>query len=98
MTIRPRTPSLFRPHKPIDQGVLIENRQLVADIDRRGLLRGAVTLGALTILTGCDVSETDSVQRALRAVSSWNDGVQAGSFGRNDLGATLQPLRHLKTH
>src|SRR5262249_7972343 len=76
MTIRPRTPSLFRPRKPIDQGVLTENRKLVDDVNRRGLLRGAVSLGALTLLTGCDVSEIDSVQKALRAVSSWNDGVQ----------------------
>jgi len=38
MTIRPRTPSLFRPLRPIDQGILTENRKLVADIDRRGLL------------------------------------------------------------
>jgi hypothetical protein len=52
MTIRPRTPSLFRPRKPIDQG-----RKLVDDLNRRGLLRGAVSLGALTMLTGCDVSE-----------------------------------------
>jgi len=57
MTIRPRTPSLFRPRKPIDQRVLTENRKLVDDINRRGLLRGAVSLGALTMLTGCDVSE-----------------------------------------
>ena len=33
MTIRPRTPSLFRPRKPIDQGVLTENRKLVDDIN-----------------------------------------------------------------
>src|SRR5512142_2129559 len=66
MTIRPRTPSLFRPRKPIDQSVLTENRKLIADIDRRGLLRGAVSLGALTMLTGCDVSEVDSVQKPPR--------------------------------
>jgi hypothetical protein len=29
MTKRLRTPSLFRPRKPIDQGVLTENRKLV---------------------------------------------------------------------
>ncbi len=61
MINRPRTPSLFRPRKPIDQGVLTEDRQLVDDINRRGLLRGVVSLGALTMLTGCDVSENDSV-------------------------------------
>jgi hypothetical protein len=41
------------------------------------VLRGAVSLGALTFLTGCDVSEYDQVQTALRAVSSWNDKVQS---------------------
>jgi len=91
MTIRPRTPSLFRPRKPIDQRVLTENRKLVEDINRRGLLRGAVSLGALTMLTGCDVSEIDSVQKALRAVSSWNDGVQNAIFRANHLAPTFSP-------
>ena len=93
MTIRTRTPSLFRPKKPIDQGVLTENRKLVDDINRRGLLRGAVSLGALTMLTGCDVSENDSVQKALRAVSSWNDGVQNAIFRANHLAPTFSPSR-----
>jgi DMSO/TMAO reductase YedYZ molybdopterin-dependent catalytic subunit len=93
MTIRPRTPSLFRPRRPIDQGVLRENRRLVEDIDRRGLLRGAVSLGALTMLTGCDVSEIDSVQKALRAVSSWNDGVQNAIFRANHLAPTFSPAQ-----
>src|SRR5690348_4318349 len=91
MTIRPRTPSLFRPHKAIDQSVLTDSRKLVADINRRGVLRGAVTLGALTMLTGCDVSEVDSVQKALRAVSSWNDGVQNAIFRANHLAPTFDP-------
>jgi len=96
MTIRPRTPSLFRPKKSIDQGVLTENRKLVDDINRRGLLGGAVSLGALTMLTGCDVSEIDSVQTALRAVSSWNDGVQAAIFRANHLAPTFSPSQVMK--
>src|ERR1700757_3602049 len=91
MTIRPRTPSPFRPRKPIDQRVLTENRKLVDNINRRGLLRGAVSLGALTMLTGCDVSENDLVQKALRAVSSWNDGVQNAIFRTNHLAPTFRP-------
>src|SRR5947199_2014975 len=93
MTIRPRTPSLFRPRRPIDQGVLRENRRLVEDIDRRGLLRGAISLGALTMLTGCDVSEIDSVQNGLRAVSAWNDGVQQAIFRANHLAPTFSPAQ-----
>src|SRR5215470_14964590 len=93
MTIRPRTPSLFQPRKPIDQSVLAENRKLVDDVNRRGLLRGAVCLGALTMLTGCDVSEIGSVQKALRAVSSWNDGVQNAIFRANHLAPTFTPAQ-----
>src|SRR3974390_3577820 len=93
MIIRPRTPSLFRPRQPIDQNVLSENRKLVANIERRGLLRGAVSLGALTMLTGCAVSEIDSVQKALRAVSSWNDGVQNAIFRANHLAPTFSPAQ-----
>src|SRR5215469_7873459 len=91
-----RTPSLFRPRKPVDQDVLAENRALVEDINRRGLLRGAVSLGALTMLTGCDVSEIDSVQKALRAVSSWNDGVQNAIFRANHLAPTFSPAHVVK--
>src|SRR6516164_8608230 len=96
MTIRPRTPSLFRPRKPVDQGILTDNRKLVDDVNRRGLLRGAVSLGALTMLTGCDVSEIGPVQNALRAVSSWNDGVQNAIFRANHLAPTFSPSQVMK--
>jgi DMSO/TMAO reductase YedYZ molybdopterin-dependent catalytic subunit len=91
MSIRTRTPSIFRPLKPIDQGVLSANRALVDDISRRNVLRGALSLGALTLLTGCDVSEEPSVQSALRAVSSWNDGAQELLFRKQHLAPTFSP-------
>jgi DMSO/TMAO reductase YedYZ molybdopterin-dependent catalytic subunit len=84
MSIRTRTPSIFRPQKPIDQSVLSANRALVDDINRRNLLRGAVSLGALTLLTGCDVSEEP-------AVSSWNDGAQELLFRKQHLAPTFSP-------
>src|ERR1700689_4925989 len=96
MSIRTRTPSIFRPQQPIDQSVLSNNRALVEDIDRRGVLRGAISLGALTMLTGCDVSEDDSVQKPLRAVSAWNEGVQATIFRPNHLGPTFSPSQVAK--
>ena len=96
MPIRTRTPSIFRPHKPVDQSALRENRALIEDIDRRNVLRGALSLGALTLLTGCDVSEIDSVQSALRTVSSWNDGVQAAIFRKNHLAPTFTPAQVVK--
>jgi DMSO/TMAO reductase YedYZ molybdopterin-dependent catalytic subunit len=94
--IRTPTPSLFHPRQPIDQGVLRQSRALVKDIDRRGLLRGALSLGALTLLTGCDVTEEEPVQTALRTVSTWNDRVQAALFRPNHLAPTFSPAQVVK--
>jgi DMSO/TMAO reductase YedYZ molybdopterin-dependent catalytic subunit len=95
-----RSRSLFRPKKPIDQRVLTNDRKLVRDlnhnINRRGLLRGAVSLGALTMLTGCDVTEDDSVQKALRAVSAWNDGAQELIFRPTHLAPTFSASQVVK--
>jgi DMSO/TMAO reductase YedYZ molybdopterin-dependent catalytic subunit len=60
------------------------------------VLRGAITLGALTFLTGCDVSENSSVQNALRAVSLWNDAVQAAIFRPRHLAPTFSPSQVVK--
>jgi DMSO/TMAO reductase YedYZ molybdopterin-dependent catalytic subunit len=84
-----RTPSIFRPKKPVDQSLLAASRKLVDDVNRRNVLRGAISLGALTLLTGCDVTEEEPVQKALRTVSSWNDSVQAILFRPNHLAPTF---------
>jgi len=57
MPIRTRTSSIFRPPKLIARAAIRHNRALVDDFNRRKVLRGALSLGALTLLTGCDVSE-----------------------------------------
>ena len=75
--MRTPSPSPMRPKKPVDQTILLENRKLVHSIERRALLRGGLSLGALTMLTGCDISNRDSVQSVLQAMSAWNDRVQA---------------------
>jgi DMSO/TMAO reductase YedYZ molybdopterin-dependent catalytic subunit len=94
--LRTPRPSLFRPRRRIDQTVLQEHRALVANIDRRNVLRGAISLGALTLLTGCDVSEADAVQNALRTVSAWNDRVQAMLFRPNHLARTFSAAQVVK--
>jgi DMSO/TMAO reductase YedYZ molybdopterin-dependent catalytic subunit len=90
MTLRLPSPSRLRPTHPIDQSVLLENKAAIEAINRRGILRGAVSLGALTMLTGCDVTNRDSVQDVLRAMSSWNDRVQAFLFDPNKLAPTYR--------
>ncbi len=60
------------------------------------MLRGALSLGALTFLTGCDVSENDQVQTVLRAVSSWNDRAQSFIFRPNHLAPTFSEAQVVK--
>jgi DMSO/TMAO reductase YedYZ molybdopterin-dependent catalytic subunit len=88
MAVRSPTPSVFRPKDGIDQSVLDENKALLAEIDRRRILRGSLSLGALTMLTGCSVTDHNAVQAMLRAVSSFNDGVQQLIFRPNHLAPT----------
>ena len=88
MTIRTPSRSIFRPEKGIDQSVLDDHKKLIASIDRRKLLRGAMSLGALTMLTGCKVTESDPVQAALQTVSAMNDKIQALLFRPDHLAPT----------
>ena len=78
------------PAKPVDQEILREHRQLIAQVERRNVLRGALSLGAMSLLTGCDISNERSVQRTLRAVSKWNDRVQAFLFDPKRLAPTYR--------
>lgn len=96
MVIRTPSRSIFRPRHAINQDILKENKRLIEQIDRRNVLRGALSLGALTFLTGCDVSENGQVQTALRAVSSWNDKAQGLIFRPNHLAPTYTEAQVVK--
>jgi DMSO/TMAO reductase YedYZ molybdopterin-dependent catalytic subunit len=80
--------SLFRPRKVPDPALLDNHRPLIRSLERRGLLRGGLSLGALTMLTGCDFDTPSSVETALRKVSDFNDYVQALIFDPNKLAPT----------
>ncbi|MFZ4808793.1 MAG: molybdopterin-dependent oxidoreductase [Hyphomicrobiaceae bacterium] len=75
-----RLVSPMRPSVAVDQSLLHERRDLLRSIERRALLRGGLSLGALTLLTGCDITNRDSVQSVLSRMSLWNDRVQAFLF------------------
>ena len=96
MSVRSPSPSQFRPKTGIDQSVLENNKALLAEVDRRKFLRGSLSLGALAMLTGCDVTSQDTVQAALRAVSSFNDRVQALMFRPNHLAPTYREAQVVK--
>ena len=88
--------SMFRPGHAPDPAILDNHTPLIRGLQRRGLLRGGLSLGALTMLTGCDVSSDASVQTALRAVSGFNDRVQALLFDPNKLAPTYPASMVLK--
>jgi DMSO/TMAO reductase YedYZ molybdopterin-dependent catalytic subunit len=94
--MKPLSKSLFRPRTGVDKSFLLENRKLIERIDRRNVLRGTLSLGALTMLGGCDVSENDKLQAVLRAVSDWNGGVQAFIFRPNHLAPTYSEAQVVK--
>jgi DMSO/TMAO reductase YedYZ molybdopterin-dependent catalytic subunit len=49
-------------------------------LERRLFLRQGLSVGALSLLAGCELTDTESVQRVLWAMSRWNDGVQQWLF------------------
>ena len=70
--------------------------ELRREIARRRLVRGSLSLGALMLLTGCDITDSDAVQRALHAISRWNDRVQAALFSETRLAPTYPESRAVK--
>jgi DMSO/TMAO reductase YedYZ molybdopterin-dependent catalytic subunit len=49
-------------------------------LERRVFLKQSLSLGALAMLTGCDITDHDQVQRVLLGMSEWNDRAQAWLF------------------
>jgi DMSO/TMAO reductase YedYZ molybdopterin-dependent catalytic subunit len=80
--------SPFRPNKVPDASILDGHRPLIRSLERRGVIRGGVSLGALVMLTGCDVRRPESVESALLTISRFNDSVQALLFDPNKLAPT----------
>jgi len=68
----------------------------VRALERRLFLRQGLSLGALTFLTGCDVTDTSAVQSALDRVSSWNDRAQAALFNPRRLMPTYPESQAVK--
>ena len=59
------------------------------DVTRRRFIAGGASLGALTLLTGCDVVDSSSAEEMLKSVSKFNDAVQAFIFNPDALAPTF---------
>ena len=74
----------------VDKDLLVKDAvKLMPETTRRRFLAGGASFGALTLLTGCDVSDSLSADTLLTHVSKFNDGVQALIFNPNTLAPTF---------
>src|SRR5580692_3715791 len=70
----------------VDPKLLIKDAaKLLPESSRRLFLRGAVSLGALSMLTGCDIVDGPTSESVLRVISRFNDKVQAMMFSETTL-------------
>jgi DMSO/TMAO reductase YedYZ molybdopterin-dependent catalytic subunit len=80
--------SPFRPDVVAEATILDDHKPLIRSLERRGLIRGGLSLGALVMLSGCDLDRPESVESALLAISRFNDAVQALLFDPSKLAPT----------
>ncbi|GAB7263017.1 hypothetical protein DZS_41650 [Dickeya ananatis] len=80
--------------KPQRRATLIlepsQKKQLV-NLERRLMLRSGLTLGAVAMLSGCNMQDGDSIDKVLWAMSRWNDRVQAWLFSGQRLAPSYRP-------
>ena len=55
-------------------------KRKIHSLERRIFLKQSLSLGALSMLAGCDITDHDQVQRVLWGMSEWNDRAQAWLF------------------
>jgi DMSO/TMAO reductase YedYZ molybdopterin-dependent catalytic subunit len=85
-----------RPASPPDPAILDNHRPLVRQAERRLMLQGGLSLGLLTLLTGCDPESDKEVYGALRAISTLNDKLQQALFNPQKLAPTYARSQVLK--
>jgi DMSO/TMAO reductase YedYZ molybdopterin-dependent catalytic subunit len=73
----------------VDPGLLVKDAaKLLPNSSRRLFLYNVTSLGALALLTGCDIIDGPSSEKALSVVSQFNDWVQARLFNPSRLAET----------
>ena len=70
------------------QAMLADALRQIKQPSRRQFLQRSLTLGGLSLLTGCNVSDPSSIETALTAVSRFNDRVQGWLFDPTKLAPT----------
>src|SRR5213075_1112340 len=74
----------------VDKKLLVRDAaKSMPDLTRRRFITGGASLGALTLLTGCDITDSSSAEEVLKKVSKFNDAVQAWIFNPDALAPTF---------
>ncbi|EEW42907.1 oxidoreductase molybdopterin binding domain protein [Klebsiella pneumoniae subsp. rhinoscleromatis ATCC 13884] len=68
-----------------DAHYLVQDAENLLSPARRRLLRQGLTLGGTMMLTGCDISDNDDVEKVLSRMSRLNDRVQGFLFSNQTL-------------
>jgi DMSO/TMAO reductase YedYZ molybdopterin-dependent catalytic subunit len=82
--------------RAMQSGLAEHSAPQIQAIERRLFLKQGLSLGALSLLSGCKLTEGAAVQRALTAMSRWNDTAQGWLFDPNKL-APEYPEGAIKT-
>lgn len=73
----------------LDSHAIVKDaRNALQSTQRRLFGKRILTLGGLMLLSGCDLTDDQSVNTMLRRVSSFNDDVQASLFDPRKLAPT----------
>ena len=74
----------------VDKKLLVRDAvKTMPELTRRRFITAGTSLGALTLLTGCDVVDSSSAEELLKRVSKFNDAVQAWMFNPDALAPTF---------
>ncbi len=76
---RPSKESIMK-KRTMETSLADQSPKLIRSIERRLFLKQGLSLGALALLSGCDLTDDENVQKLLLGMSRWNDGVQAWLF------------------
>jgi len=69
----------------MDKKFAAHRTSALENLERRLFLKRSLSLGALAMLSGCDITDQEEVQRVLLAMSRWNDGAQQWLFSSSRL-------------
>ena len=69
----------------LDHRLLKPAARKIELVERRMFLKGAFSMGALALLSGCDLTDNEVVEKTLWTMSRFNDRAQAKLFRRTRL-------------